>query len=73
MIGGVVFHPYIIGSVDFEDYLTQLKARFETMDYHAERYPLNAFDFGMSELRPRVVIDASCRRQRSAPSLEVAG
>ena len=47
----------ILGAV-FEDYRQQLKARFEKMGYHAEWHLLNASDFGVPQLRPRVVIVA---------------
>ena len=45
-------------SAVFEDYRQQLKARFEKMGYHAEWHLLNASDFGVPQLRPRVVIVA---------------
>ena len=44
-----------LGAV-FEDYRQQLKTRFEKMGYHAEWRLLNASDFGVPQLRPRVVI-----------------
>jgi len=47
----------LLGAV-FEDYRQQLKARFEKMGYHAEWHLLNASDFGVPQLRPRVVIVA---------------
>ena len=47
----------ILGAV-FEDYRQQLKARFGKMGYHAEWHLLNASDFGVPQLRPRVVIVA---------------
>lgn len=47
----------ILGAV-FEDYRQQLKARFEKMGYHTEWRLLNASDFGVAQLRPRVVIVA---------------
>ncbi len=47
----------ILGAV-FEDYRQQLKTRFEKMGYHAEWHLLNASDFGVPQLRPRVVIVA---------------
>lgn len=46
-----------LGAV-FEDFRQQLKARMETMGYHAEWHLLNASDFGVPQLRPRVVIVA---------------
>ena len=45
-------------SAVFEDYRQQLKARFEKMGYHAGWHLLNASDFGVPQLRPRVVIVA---------------
>ena len=42
----------------FEDYRQELKARFKKMGYHAEWHLLNASDFGVPQLRPRVVIAA---------------
>ena len=45
-------------SAVFEDYRTQLKSRLEKMGYHAEWHLLNASDFGVPQLRPRVVIVA---------------
>ncbi len=47
----------ILGAV-FEDYRQQLKARFEKLGYHAEWHLMNASDFGVPQLRPRVVIAA---------------
>lgn len=47
----------ILGAV-FEDYRQQLKTRFEKLGYHAEWHLLNASDFGVPQLRPRVVIAA---------------
>lgn len=47
----------ILGAV-FEVYRQQLKARFEKMGYHVEWHLLNASDFGVAQLRPRVVIVA---------------
>lgn len=46
-----------LGAV-FEDYRKQLKARLEGMGYHTEWHLLNASDFGVPQLRPRVVIVA---------------
>ncbi len=48
----------ILGAV-FEDYRHQLKARFGKMGYHTEWKLLNASDFGVPQLRPRVVIVAA--------------
>ena len=45
-------------SAVFEDYRTQLKSRLEKMGYHVEWHLLNASDFGVPQLRPRVVIVA---------------
>ena len=45
----------LLGAV-FEDYRQKLKARFKKMGYHAEWRLLNASDFGVPQLRPRVVI-----------------
>lgn len=42
----------------FEDYRRKLKRRLEDMGYVAEWRLLNASDFGVSQLRPRVVIVA---------------
>ena len=42
----------------FEDYRKQLKNRFRKLGYHAEWRLLNASDFGVPQLRPRVVITA---------------
>ncbi len=47
----------ILGAV-FEDFRQRLKARFEKMGYHAEWHLFNASDFGVPQLRPRVVIVA---------------
>ena len=47
----------MLGAV-FEDYRQQLKARFESMGYSVEWRILNASDFGVPQLRPRVVIVA---------------
>lgn len=47
----------ILGAV-FEDYRQQLKACFEKMGYHTEWRLLNASDFGVPQLRPRVIIVA---------------
>ena len=47
----------LLGSV-FKDYLQRLKARLEMMGYCAEWQLLNASDFGVPQLRPRVVIVA---------------
>jgi DNA (cytosine-5)-methyltransferase 1 len=47
----------MLGAV-FEDFRQKLKARFEKMGYHAEWHLLNASDFGVPQLRPRVVIVA---------------
>ena len=46
-----------LGAV-FEDYRQQLKNRFRKLGYHAEWRLLNASDFGVPQLRPRVVIIA---------------
>jgi len=40
----------------FEDYRSNLKRRLEKMGYVADWRLLNASDFGVSQLRPRVVI-----------------
>jgi len=45
-------------SAVFEDYRQQLKVRFEKLGYRAEWHLLNACDFGVPQLRPRVVIVA---------------
>ncbi len=45
-------------SAVFEDYRQQLKTRFEKMGYYADWRLLNASDFGVPQLRPRVVIVA---------------
>ena len=42
----------------FQDYRKQLKNRFRKLGYHAEWRLLNASDFGVPQLRPRVVITA---------------
>ena len=42
----------------FEDYRQQLKTRFEKMEYDVEWRLLNASDFGVPQLRPRVIIVA---------------
>lgn len=47
----------ILGAV-FEDFRQRLKARFEKMGYHAEWHLMNASDFCVPQLRPRVVIVA---------------
>ena len=47
----------ILGTV-FDDYRQRLKAQFGKMGYHAEWHLLNASDFGVAQLRPRVVIVA---------------
>jgi len=47
----------ILGAV-FEDYRKQLRRRFEKMGYWADWHLLNASDFGVPQLRPRVVIVA---------------
>ena len=47
----------MLGAV-FEDYRQQLKAELDRMDYHAEWHLLSASDFGVPQLRPRVVIVA---------------
>lgn len=47
----------MLGAV-FEDFRQQLKSRLENMGYHAEWHLLNASDFGVPQLRPRVVIVA---------------
>lgn len=47
----------ILGAV-FEDFRLKLKTRFKKMGYHAEWHLLNASDFGVPQLRPRVVIVA---------------
>lgn len=46
-----------LGAV-FEDYRKHLVKRFEQLGYHAEWRLLNASDFGVPQLRPRVVIVA---------------
>jgi DNA (cytosine-5)-methyltransferase 1 len=45
-------------SAVFEDYRTQLKAQLHKLGYHADWRLLNASDFGVPQLRPRVVIVA---------------
>ena len=45
-------------SAVFEDYRLQLKAQLAKLGYHAEWRLLNASDFGVPQLRPRVVIVA---------------
>lgn len=45
-------------SAVFEDYRTHLKAQLSKMGYHTEWRLLNASDFGVPQLRPRVVIIA---------------
>lgn len=47
----------MLGAV-FEDFREQLKARFEKMGYRAEWRLFNSSDFGVPQLRPRVVIVA---------------
>ncbi|MXW08194.1 MAG: DNA (cytosine-5-)-methyltransferase [Gemmatimonadetes bacterium] len=47
----------MLGAV-FEDFREQLKARFQKMGYRAEWRLFNASDFGVPQLRPRVVIVA---------------
>ena len=47
----------ILGAV-FEDFREQLKAQFQRMGYQAEWRLFNASDFGVPQLRPRVVIVA---------------
>lgn len=42
----------------FDDFRQQLRHRFRRMGYHAEWRLLNASDFGVPQLRPRVVIVA---------------
>ncbi len=42
----------------FTDYRMSLKKQLATMGYKASWYPLNASDFGVPQLRPRVVIVA---------------
>lgn len=42
----------------FEDYRLHLKAEFKKLGYHADWRLLNASDFGVPQLRPRVVIVA---------------
>ena len=42
----------------FQDFRQRLKARLEKMGYHADWRLLNASDFGVPQLRPRVVIAA---------------
>lgn len=43
---------------NFEEYRAQLKARLSRMGYRTDWQLLNASDFGVSQLRPRVVIVA---------------
>ena len=50
----------------FEDFRHEIKARFEKMGYRADWRLLNASDFGVPQLRPRVVIVAL--RKDIAPS-----
>ena len=45
-------------SAVFEDYRLQLKAQLAKLGYHTEWRLLNASDFGVPQLRPRVVIVA---------------
>lgn len=45
-------------SAVFEDYRTSLKAQLDKLGYHTEWRLLNASDFGVPQLRPRVVIVA---------------
>ena len=45
-------------SAVFEDYRVQLKAQLSKLGYHTEWRLLNASDFGVPQLRPRVVIVA---------------
>ena len=47
----------LLGAV-FDDYRQQLKAKLEEMDYHTDWCLLNASDFSVPQLRPRVVIIA---------------
>ena len=47
----------MLGAV-FEDFRQGLKDRFRKMGYHAEWRIFNASDFGVPQLRPRVVIVA---------------
>lgn len=47
----------ILGAV-FEDFRKQLKTQLTKMGYHAEWHLFNASDFGVPQLRPRVVIVA---------------
>lgn len=49
-----------LGAV-FEDYRKILVKRFDQLGYHAEWRLLNASDFGVSQLRPRVIIVAMRR------------
>lgn len=46
-----------LGAV-FEDFRQQLKSRLDQMGYHAEWHLLSASDYGVPQLRPRVVIVA---------------
>lgn len=45
-------------SAVFEDYRKTLKSRFEKLGYLADWHLLNASDFGVPQLRPRVIIVA---------------
>ncbi len=45
-------------SAVFEDYRKELKSQLDKLGYHTEWRLLNASDFGVSQLRPRVVIVA---------------
>lgn len=45
-------------SAVFDDYRTQLKSQLSKLGYHTEWRLLNASDFGVPQLRPRVVIVA---------------
>ncbi|MYC65077.1 MAG: DNA (cytosine-5-)-methyltransferase [Acidobacteriia bacterium] len=47
----------MLGAV-FEDFRERLSVRFQKMGYHAEWRLFNASDFGVPQLRPRVVIVA---------------
>jgi len=47
----------ILGAA-FEDFRQKLGVQFEKMGYHAEWHLLNSSDFGVPQLRPRVVIVA---------------
>ncbi|TCO70261.1 DNA cytosine methyltransferase [Rhodovulum euryhalinum] len=48
----------------FEDYRLKLKARFQELGYWSEPRLLNASDFGVPQLRPRVVIVAIREHER---------